>query len=94
VARGGIDERRDDRVVGAAAGPALVERALPGVELLAALIRVLRAPRPVDHLIRRADVAVERMDGRPDLGRQSPRRPEERRIVAQLHPRAPCIGRP
>ena len=56
--------------------------------------RVGRPARPVDQLVGPAHVAVERVHRGAHVARQPRRRPEERRVVAQLHAPAARVGLP
>ena len=80
---GGVGQRAHDRL--ARLGPAL-ELRLPRVQRGAALGGRRRAARPVDDLVRRAHVAVQRVCGGTQLGGQPAGGEVVRRIVAEQHP--------
>ncbi len=93
VARAGVHERREDRVVGAARGYSALELRLPGVELGALLGGAAAGVRgAVDDLVSGPQEAVERMDRGPHGRCQQARREGEHRVVARLHPRAMRVG--
>jgi hypothetical protein len=91
VTPAGVDERGDDRVLGAPAGQAGLELGLPGVQG-GAPRGAGRQPATVDDLVRPAHEAVQGVDRRLHVARQAVGGAVERRVVPALKAPTRAVG--